>query len=63
MDEQFNSGFLSGYMEANVELPMDGLNGECIVHFYGDHSNDELVVTLVGGEREWHFCYVMVFQL
>ena len=52
MDEQFNSGFLSGYIEANVELPMDGLNGECIVHFYGDHSNDELVVTLVNGRRE-----------
>lgn len=52
MDEQFNSGFLSGYIEANVELPMDGLNGECIVHFYGDRSNDELVVTLVNGRRE-----------
>ena len=52
MDEQFNSGFLSGYMEANIELPIDGLNGECIVHFYGDRSNDELVVTLVNGRRE-----------
>ena len=52
MDEPFNSGFLSGYMEANIELPIDGLNGECIVHFYGDHSNDELVVTLVNGRRE-----------
>ena len=52
MDEPFNSGFLSGYMEANIELPIDGLNGECIVHFCGNHSNEELVVPLVNGRRE-----------
>ena len=47
-----NGGFLSGFIEANVEMPPDGLNGDCIVHFEGEHSEYELTVTIVNGVRE-----------
>ena len=52
MDESYNRSFPSGYVETSIELPEDGLNGECIVHFGGNHSNDELAVPLVNGTRE-----------
>ena len=52
MDESYNRSFLSGYVETSIELPEDGLNGECIVHFCGNHSNEELVVPLANGRRE-----------
>ena len=47
-----SSGFLSGFIESSVEMSPDGSNGECIVHYAGEHSKYELVVTLVGGVRE-----------
>ena len=47
-----SSGFLSGFIESSVEMSPDGSNGECIVHYAGEHSKYELVVTLVGGARE-----------
>ena len=47
-----SGGFLSGFIESNVELPSDGLNGECIVHYGGEHSKCEMIVTLVDGKRE-----------
>lgn len=30
--------FLSGFVEASVEKPADGLNGECIVHYSGKYN-------------------------
>ena len=47
-----NNGFLSGFIEAGAEMPPDGLNGDYIVHYEGDHSNYELNVRLVNGLRE-----------
>ena len=47
-----NGGFLNGFVEASVELPADGLNGDCVVHYGGDRSEFELMVTLVNGVRE-----------
>ena len=41
-----------GLVEESMELPKDGLNGDCIVHYNGDNSEYELVVTLVNGVRE-----------
>ena len=35
-----------------MELPSDGLNGDCIVHYSGDHSNCEMKVKLLNGMRE-----------
>ena len=52
MNRPYNSSFPSGYVEVDMDSPEDGLNGECIAHFGGSHSNDELVVTLVNGIRE-----------
>ena len=46
-----NDSFLSGFVEASVELP-DGLNGDCVAHYEGEHSNCELKVRLVNGMRE-----------
>ena len=46
------SGFLSGFIEASVEKPADGLTGECIVHYAGKHSKYEMTVKLVNGVRE-----------
>ena len=51
-DKNTSEGFLSGFIESSVEMPVDGSNGECIVHYAGEHSKYELVVTLVGGVRE-----------
>ena len=51
-DKPTSHGFLSGFIESNVELPPDGLNGECIVHYGGEHSKYEMIVTLVDGKRE-----------
>ena len=53
LNDHATSGcFPSGFVEASVELPSDGLNGDCIVHFEGEHSEYELVVPLVNGVRE-----------
>ena len=51
-DKNTSGGFLSGFIEASVEMPADGLNGECIVHYGGEHSMCEMIVTLVDGKRE-----------
>ena len=40
------------FVEASVEMPPDGLNGECIVHYRGEHSKYEMMVTVVNGKRE-----------
>ena len=45
-------GLPDGLVEVSVELPEDGLNGECVVHYDGDNSKYELMVTLVNGVRE-----------
>ena len=51
-DKPTSCGFLSGYIESNIELPPDGLNGECIVHYSGEHSNCEMRVMLSRGKRK-----------
>ena len=47
-----NSGFLSGFTEANVELPPNGLNGDCIVHYSYQHANYTMNVKLLNGIRD-----------
>ena len=47
-----NNGFLGGFVEANIEKPPDGLNGDCIVHYSGQYSKYEMTVKLVKGMRE-----------
>ena len=47
-----NGGFLSGFVEASVEKPEDGLNGECIVHFSGQYSDAVMKVKMANGKRE-----------
>ena len=47
-----NNGFLGGFVEASVEKPDDGLNGDCIVHYSGQYSKYEMTVKLVKGMRE-----------
>ena len=37
-DKNTSDGFLSGFIESSVEMPVDGLNGECIVHYGGEHN-------------------------
>ena len=51
-NNESDSGFLREFVEESVEKPRDGLNGECIVHYTGKHSNCEMIVTLVNGIRE-----------
>ena len=51
-DKVTSGGFLIGFIETSVEMPPDGLNGECIVHYGGEHSNCELDVRLSNGVRE-----------
>ena len=47
MNDRSNGGFLSGFVEEGVEKPVDGLNGECIVHYSGHHSNCIMKVNLM----------------
>ena len=47
-----NGGFLSGFVESSVEKPADGRNGECIVHYSGQHSGYLMKVKLVNGMRD-----------
>ena len=51
-DKNTSNGFLSGFIESCVEMPADGLNGECIIHYGGEHSNCELNVRLSKGLKE-----------
>ena len=46
------NGFLSEFVEASVEKPADGLNGDCIVTYSGKYSNCMMKVKLVRGKRE-----------
>ena len=52
LNTELNSGFLSGFVEASVEKPADGRNGECIVHYSGKYSKYEMIVPLVNGMRD-----------
>ena len=52
VNDASNGGFLSGFVEASVEQPADGLNGECTVHYSGQYSKYEMIVSLVNGVRE-----------
>ena len=52
MNTELNGGFLSGFVEASVEKPEDGRNGECIVHYAGQQGKYEMAVPLVNGMRE-----------
>ena len=52
MNDTSNGGFLSRFVEASVEKPEDGLNGECIVHFSGQYSDAVMNVKMVNGKRE-----------
>ena len=47
-----NDGFLHGYIEVSIEKPDDGLNGDCIVHYGGEHSQCVMRVRLVNGVRD-----------
>ena len=52
VNNTLNGGFLSEFVEASVEKPADGLNGEYTVHYSGRYSKYEMVVSLVNGVRE-----------
>lgn len=45
-------GSFSGFVESSVELPPDGRNGKCIVHYEGCHQKYELIVKFVNGMRD-----------
>ena len=47
-----NGGFLSRFVEASVEKPADGRNGECTVHFSGLYSDSVMKVKMANGKRE-----------
>ena len=51
-DKNTSNGFLSGFMESSVELPADGLNGDCTIHYSDQHSNCEMKVKLLNGLKE-----------
>ena len=52
VNTELNGGFLSRFVEASVEKPEDGLNGECIVHFSGQYSDAVMNVKMANGKRE-----------
>ena len=51
-DKNTSNGFLSGFIESSVEMPADGLNGDCIIHYSGQYSNYTMRVELLNGIRE-----------
>ena len=46
------NGILSRFVEASVEMPLDGLNGDCVVHYSGQYNNYKMIVPLMNGVRE-----------
>ena len=52
LNSTLDVGFLSEFVEASVEKPADGRNGECTVHFSGHQGKYEMTVPLVNGMRE-----------
>ena len=52
VNSTLDGGFLSEFVEASVEKPADGRNGECIVHYAGHQGKYEMTVPLVNGMRE-----------
>ena len=52
LNSTLDGGFLSEFVEASVEKPADGRNGECTVHFSGHQGKYEMTVPLVNGMRE-----------
>ena len=46
------NGILSRFVEKSVEMPLDGLNGDCVVHYSGQYNNYKMIVPLVNGVRE-----------
>ena len=52
VNDTLNGGFLSGFVEASVEKPADGLNGACVVHYAGQQRKCKMKVKLVNGMRE-----------
>ena len=52
VNDTLNGGFLSGFVEASVEKPADGLNGACVVHYAGQYSDSVMKVKMVNGKRE-----------
>ena len=47
-----DSCFLHGFIEDRIEMPADGHNGNCIVHYQGNHKDYKMIVRLVDGKRE-----------
>lgn len=45
-------GFLCGFVENKIDKTANGLNGNCIVHYGGDHSMYTMMVKLENGKRE-----------
>ena len=52
VNSTLNGGFLSEFVEASVEKPADGRNGECTVHYADQQGKYEMTVPLVNGMRE-----------
>ena len=47
-----NSGFLCGFNEGEVEKPAEGVDGDCVIHYVGEHKECKMVVKLVNGMRD-----------
>ena len=44
--------FLSDFVIGVIEKPVDGLNGDCVIHYQGDYEGYTMKVKLVNGMRE-----------
>lgn len=44
--------FFNQYNERTIELPINGDDGNCVVHYEGDYSDYVMKVNLVNGKRE-----------
>ena len=44
--------YLWGYEEGKIEKPADGLDGDCVVHYVGMHTEQIMKVKIVDGMRE-----------
>ena len=52
VNNTLNGGFLSEFVESDVEKPTDGRNGKCTVHYSGQQGKYKMKVKLVNGMRE-----------
>ena len=50
--DDYGDGYLYNFVKGGIEIPVDGSNGDCVVHYEGKYEGYTMKVKLVNGMRE-----------